>query len=198
MAAPGRYSVALFGEVDGELTPLSEPQSFDVVPLREGALAGAAPAEVAAFWRQYEQAVRQHTALRVTLSGLVTQARRVTEVLRQSTADLGPLDRRTHELRREILDLDDRLNGNRSRKQPGEKAPPTVGDRLASVSRGVGGSTYGPTGTHRASLEIANRELAELRTAIEAAQGRMNALVQDLVAAGAPWLEGVPLPGEDG
>ncbi|MFT7678264.1 MAG: photosystem II stability/assembly factor-like uncharacterized protein, partial [Planctomycetota bacterium] len=53
MAAPGRYTVSLHAQVDGQLRQLAGPEAFDVVPLRKGALAGADPQAVASFWREY-------------------------------------------------------------------------------------------------------------------------------------------------
>ena len=35
---PGRYTVTMFAIVDGKTQKLSQPQQFDVVPLRDGAL----------------------------------------------------------------------------------------------------------------------------------------------------------------
>ncbi len=62
------------------------------------------------------------------------------------------------------------------------------------MARGVGQSTYGPTPSHRASLEIATTEMAELRAELEHRQAELSELVRQLIAAGAPWIEGEPLP----
>ena len=194
MAAPGTYQVALAVQSDGKTRMLSEPQSFEVKPLRSGALDGAAPAEVAAFWRRYEAAVREQSALQVTLSELLTKTDRLAEVIEHSQADLLDIDPRFHELRAGILELDARFNGHRSKGQVGEKAPPTIGDRLFAVERGVGLSTYGPTPSHSRSLEIAVSEMSELRTDLENRLRAFSELVRELGAAGGPWLEGEPLP----
>ena len=194
MVAPGTYQVALAAQADGKTRMLSEPQRFEVTPLRRGALEGASPEEVAAFWRQYEEAVREHTAMQVTLGQLMTKVRRMAEVIEHSQADLLELDPRFHELRAGILELDGRFNGHRSKQGPGEKAPPTVGDRLFAVERGVGLSTYGPTPSHREILEIATTEMADLRGELERHLSAFSELVQEVIAAGGPWLEAEPLP----
>ena len=97
-------------------------------------------------------------------------------------------------LRSSILELEGRFNGLRAKSEPGEKAPPTVGDRLFAVSRGVGLSTYGPTPSHRRGLEIATTEMADLRAELERNERDVSELARELTAAGAPWLEGEPLP----
>ncbi|MEM1203037.1 MAG: glycosyl hydrolase [Acidobacteriota bacterium] len=198
MVAPGTYQVALAVQSDGQTRMLSEPQSFEVKPLsgtqKRGALEGASPEEVASFWREYEAAVREHTAMQVTLTGLLTGIERMAEVIEHSQSDLLELDPRLHKLRGDVLDLNGRFNGPRAKQQPGEKAPHTVGDRLFAVSRGVGQSTYGPTPGHRRSLEIATSEMEGLRTDLERNASSFSEIARELIAAGAPWLEGQPLP----
>ena len=194
MAAPGTYTVTLSKQVNGEVTPLSEPRPFEVTPLRAGALPAAHPTEVAAFWRSYEAAVRSHTAMVVALREMLARAERMRVVLARSTADVGSLDATLHALRADLLDLDHRLNGDRAKQSAGEKHPPIPGDRLAAVSRGVDRSTHGPTATHRQMLAIAASELAELRDPIQGCRARLTALASSLVRAGAPWIEGEPLP----
>jgi hypothetical protein len=98
------------------------------------------------------------------------------------------------QLRRVALDLDDRLNGSRARQEPGEKFRPIINDRLFAVARGVDRSTYGPTPSHRRNLQIAQGELQEIHQLLSKAEADLTKLVQDLIAAGAPWIEGEPLP----
>ena len=93
-----------------------------------------------------------------------------------------------------MQDLDDRLYGNRAKRQVGEKRSPTVGSRLSAVDLGVYHSTYGPTATLRKTLEIANTQLEQIKSDLEEAQAEGAALGDDLLEAGAPWVEGNPLP----
>jgi photosystem II stability/assembly factor-like uncharacterized protein len=194
MVAPGSYEVALAVQADGETRMLSDPRRFEVKPLRGGALDGASPAEVAAFWRRYEEAVSTHTAMTVTLTRLKTKVERMDRVIEHSRTDLLEIDPRFHELRVGVLELEGRFAGHRSKSEPGEKAAPTVGDRLFAVARGVNHSTYGPTATHLRSLETATSEMAVLRGELERYQAEVSELVRQLIAAGAPWIEGEPLP----
>jgi hypothetical protein len=194
MAAPGTFTVTLASQVDGEVAELAGPISFEVEPLRSGgALPGAEPAAVATFWREYESAVRVHTALQLTLEKLLTRVDRMQVVLGNSRAD-AVLEGRIHEARAQILALDEELNGNRSRGEVGEKDTPTAGNRLFAVSLGVGGSTYGPTPMHRESLDLAQGQLRTIHTRIESVQQELADLGRALIDAGAPWLEDGELP----
>ncbi len=56
-------------------------------------------------------------------------------------------------------------------------------------------STYGPTPTHRRSLEIAEQEFAGVRERLNTVlEQRLPAFEQKLEQAGAPWTPGRPVP----
>lgn len=194
LAAPGTYTVTLSKSLNGQTTQLGTPQTFEVVPMREGHLKGAKIEEVAAFWRRYEQAVRQSGAVSLALKNAMTRLKGMDTALKNSRADVGDLDARLHDLRKEIIDINAQLNGDAAKNEIGEKTGPTIGDRLFKVSLGISNSTYGPTETNKKTMEIIESQLSDIRSKVEASQKRILMLGDDLVKAGAPWVEGGVLP----
>ena len=194
MVAPGKYSAALFQQVDGVVKALSQPIEFDVVPLRKGALEGVEPEKVAAFWRQYENAVRSHSAIQITLGNALTRAERMKKVLYHSPTAVGSFDNRLEEVRMELLKIDQELNGEKSKMEPGEKTKPIIGGRLFSLQIGIDHSTYGPTTNHKKALQLINEQLISTQLQLEMSQEKLSQLATDLVKAGAPWMEGEALP----
>ncbi len=195
LAAPGTYSATLAKEVGGEITILSPPVHFEVAPLREGALQGISHSESAAFWRSYEDAVRASSAVNRSLGIELARVEAMKKALSRATVAPGDLDERLNLLRTKLKDLEDELYGNRAKRQVGEKWRPNVGSRLSAVELGLESSTYGPTPTHRKTLEIANAQLQQITSDLEAARAEAAALGEDLLQAGAPWVEGNRLPG---
>jgi len=116
------------------------------------------------------------------------------KALSRATTAPGDLDERLNLLRTKLKDLEDELYGNRAKRQVGEKWRPTVGSRLSAVELGLESSTYGPTPTHRKTLEIANAQLQQITSDLESARAEATALGEDLLQAGAPWVEGNRLP----
>ena len=129
LAAPGDYSAYLAKEVGGEITTLTAPVQFEVVPLREGALQGSSPAEAAAFWRSYENSVRSSSAVNRALGIEVTRVEAMKTALSRTNMAPGDLDERLNNLRTILQDLEDRLFGNRAKRQVGERVRPNV-DRI--------------------------------------------------------------------
>jgi len=195
LAAPGTYSATLAKEVGGEITILSPPVQFEVAPLREGALQGSSYSESAAFWRLYEDAVRSASAVNRSLGIEQARVEAMKKALSRAPAAPGVLDQRLNHLRTTLTDLEDELFGNRAKRQVGELTRPTVGSRLGAVELGLVSSTYGPTPTHKMTLEIAVAQLQQIKSDLEAARAEAAALGDDLLEAGAPWVEGNRLPG---
>jgi len=193
LAAPGNYSATLAKEVDGEITILSPPVHFEVVPLKEGALQGSSYAEAAAFWRSYEDSVRTSSAIYRSLSTELARVDAMKTALSRATVATGDLDERLSDLRDALQGIEDELHGNRAKRQVGEKRRPTIESRLNSVELGVYYSTYGPTVTLRKTLEIVNTQLQQIKSDLEKTRVDTAALGKDLMQAGAPWVEGNPL-----
>ena len=193
MAAPGAYTATLYKRVDGQVSQLDEPIEFAVERLYQGALPGAPEAEVAAFWRAWEDAAREASKLALDLERAIARVGAMSEALSRSRADAGQLDGRLHQLRETVHDLDTELNGNPAKREVGEKTHPTVLERLFAVERTIYRSLYGPTETARQGLALANTSMESIRSRLDSAQAGMDELGEALVEAGAPYVEGVSL-----
>ncbi len=193
MAAPGDYTATLSKEVGGEITTLSLPIRFEVVPLRTRTLPGSSPGEAAAFWRSYEMSVRSSTALSQSLRTELARVDAMQKALSRATVAPGELDKRLNKLKKVLQAIEDELYGNRAKRQVGEKRRPTIESRLNSVELGVYRSTDGPTDTMRRTLEIVNAQILEIKSDLEKARADAATLGEDLLQAGAPWVEGSPL-----
>lgn len=191
LAAPGTYTVALYKEQEGTWSQLGETRQFEVKPLREGALPGSSPEEVAAFNRQYEQASTRYSALRTELGNRMRQLESL-EAARQVLADVEAFPQQRYlTVRENLYELEEAVNGNRSKAEVGEKNAPTIGSRLYSVSRSIRNATYGPTPLNREQLQLAKQELAEQTQRLKTITVEMRALANIITEAGGPYIEGL-------
>lgn len=197
MAAPGAYTVTLAKRVDGVLTELDGPQPFEVVRLRDGALAGVPPAEAVSFYRRLAEVDRAVRGARQVLADARERAAIARVALEQSRVSPGgPLDTEVRGLEGRLAELEVTLEGGGARAEIGEPTVPSVAQRLRVARPGRGGSTYGPTATHRRSLELAEASFAGIREQLESIVGReLPELEKRLEAAGVPWTPGRGVPG---
>ncbi len=197
LAMPGDYTVTLSKEVDGTSADLSEPVPFKVKRLHEGALEGRGEAETEAFWNRIAELNRGVSAASTALSDALKKVDAMGEALARTPAAPGGLDAQLHELRETLLDLDQELNGNRAKREVGEKVKPTIRGRLRFARGGISNSTYGPTPNLEKTLRIAEDQFTEFKVALEdAIERQIPEMEAALSAAGAPWIKGQAIPEE--
>jgi hypothetical protein len=161
----------------------------------EGALPGADPTGVAAFWKEVERFNKSMTAVSKALDKAIERVGLMRHALQRTQTAPGDLDRELYRIKQQLLVLDEKLNGNRSKAEIGEKNVPTIRNRYAVAAAGTNNSTYGPTPTHKRSLEIGGEQMNALKTELE------KIIIEDIPKAekalmeiGAPWIEGQPIP----
>ena len=118
LAMPGRYTVTMFAIVDGKTQKLSQPQQFDVVPLRDGALPSKSYSETFEFMRDVEKTYKKVTAVQMSVSNSLKKVKSMHVALAQSNADVGYMDEELSKLRSSLLEMDEAMNGNRSKMEP--------------------------------------------------------------------------------
>jgi hypothetical protein len=193
--APGEYTITLSKEVDGVVTDLSEPMPIKVERMYKGALDGADPQVTAKFWRETEILNKSVTAASKVLEKSIYKVELMQKALSRTPAAPGHLDTDLHQLRQDLFALDEKLNGNRSKREAGEKNNPTIRSRLNMASFGTFSSTYGPTETLKNSLKIAGNEFRTVKAELDIiVNDRLPKIERAMIDAGAPWMEGQPIP----
>ncbi len=195
LAAPGHYTVSLAKRVDGVVTDLEKTQRFDVVPTTQGVLPGASPDEAVAFLQEIGRLQRAVRGAEAAIEETSARLERIKGSLMNSTVSDVSLDDEARRLERWLRSLGERLSGNRQRTVMGDPGPVSVVRRLDVALLGNRFSTYGPTSTHRKSLQVAGEQFAELgRQLDKLVTVDLPALEAELDAAGVPWTPGRGVP----
>ncbi|HEX2251806.1 MAG TPA: glycosyl hydrolase [Thermoanaerobaculia bacterium] len=191
LAGPGTYRVVLERQVDGRLEPLGPEQTFRVVPLHGGGtLPGATPAERTAFMESYADLVRRAEAVDASLEETARRLDVLQVALSRSRAG-EELFAMVRQLETRVADLELAVSGDGLRRGKGETTEPSIDDRLGTVFLGNYWSTYGPTPTHRRSLEIAGEELTRVQQDLRGLlTDDLPRLERAMDAAGVPWTPG--------
>ena len=190
LAAPGEYTVSLASKVMGQFTDLGQQQTFRVLPLRERGLNGAEPATMVAFSQELDNLRRDVAGAESAITELLIEIDAIKSAVARSRA-APDLHHRAEAIRRDLLDLQLRLSGDPNRQLFNEGGPVPVSRRLEVAYLGTAFSTYGPTATHRRSLEIGGEAFDPIRTELaEINDQRMPALRDLLDQVGVPWTPG--------
>jgi hypothetical protein len=194
MATPGTYTAVLSKHVDGNVTDIAGPVTFDVVPLREGVLEGASNAEIIAFRGEVETLQTGVSAASYSLNNSKAKVKAMKTALSRSDQDSPELVTELYDLNRQLQDLNAELYGNHIKSEIGEKTNPTINSRMFTAMRGLW-STYGPTPLHNESLAIAQEELASIAPRIEQIEKvDIPRIEKALENVGAPLIEGMSVP----
>jgi hypothetical protein len=189
LAMPGTYTATLTKVEAGTVTVLSDPTTFEVVPLREGVLEGPPHEQIAAF-REEVEALQQ--ALSTTSNRLQKQLDRVHAMqtaLARAEQDAPQLVQQLHDARMELLQLNEEMNGSEAKEQIGERTPPTPRRRMFVGFRALT-TTYGPTEMHRETVATGRNELAAIQDRLTTlVETTIPTLEEELRAAGAPPIE---------
>ena len=191
MAVPGKYRVTVSKRVDGGLTPIGEPQTFDTLPLGAGSLPAPDRAAVLAF------AQRTGRLQRAVLgaSELAKDLRRQLALVKRAVDDAPKADAR---LADDVRSIDARiraiqvaLDGDAVVRRNNEPTLPSIVERVQGVVAGHWTSMSAPTETHRRSYDLASQAFAPVLEQLRAiVESDMASLAGRLEAIGAPWTPG--------
>ncbi len=189
-AVPGTYTATLTKTVDGVVSQLSEPISFDVVPLYDSSIEGAATNEEFIAFRETMETFRQEmTAASDLLQEQIDRVTAMQTALDRAEQEAPELVKRLHDTRMELLDLNEQMNGSEAKAEVGAFGPPTPRERMFVGYRALS-TTYGPTENHRNAVEAGRNELDAIETELNRIVNNvMPSLQQALEAAGAPPVE---------
>ncbi len=180
MVEPGKYRAELSRMHNGELENLGEALDFDVVELRKSSIEGAGFEERLAFWEAHGKAMSDMTLERRRYDDMKKKVATLKEVIiRSGQGAILPQMKEIEALESAMEELSVRVSGIPSRDIPGEKNDPTVYTRLWSASGGSSAS-YGPTGTARESLSIAQKEIDSIRQFLDTQQTRIEKVEREI------------------
>ncbi|MFQ5680220.1 MAG: glycosyl hydrolase [Gemmatimonadota bacterium] len=191
-ALPGSYTATLVAIEEGRTTELAGPVSFEVEPLREGALPRA-PDEVVTAFREEVNAF-QHDLARTNdlLDESLEKVEALQTALERAERDDPALAERLYGARLELLELREQVRGSEVKREVGERGPPTLASRYSVGVRGLN-TGYGPTELHRRTVAAGRRELAPMTAAVErVAEELIPELERAVEAAGGPPVERGP------
>jgi len=190
MATPGTYSATLVKRVDGVTTTLQDAEEFELIPMYDGALPRKSFDEMNQFREEFISFQQDLTATKLTLSKSLKQVNAMQRAADKAASPSADLSTKINDARVSLLAIDNELNGNKTKREIGERSNPTASSGNSLGWRALG-NTYGPTESHRTSLARVKSQLVKVKTKLKGLTSTaLPAIERDLKSAGAPWIEG--------
>ncbi len=189
-ATPGNYTVTLSKNINGVVTELAGPVSFEVKPLAKGALPAKPTQEIDAFREAYQQFQQDLTATTTILGESMKKVDAMKRAFDQATNPSNDLATRIYNAKKQLLSIDKIMNGSSSKNEIGERNAPSPQDG-SFVGLVALNNTYGPTGNQKKAFERAKNQLQTVKGTLRSISDQtLPSLESALKAAGAPWIEG--------
>jgi photosystem II stability/assembly factor-like uncharacterized protein len=191
LVVPGTFTVSLAKMVDGQLTNLTEPQTFAVESLGLQTLPAKDKSELLAFQKKAGELQRAMMGAGQAAQEAMKNIKFMKKAL-LDTANADPkLGDRVREIEDRIQDLLIALYGDWAKMRRGEMPSPGLVNRVSAQLN----TTASITETVKKNYEIAADEfvqfLENLRQLIDV---DLKKLGEEMEAAGAPWTPGRPVP----
>jgi photosystem II stability/assembly factor-like uncharacterized protein len=193
-AAPGTYTVTMSKEVNGVVTELVGPQSFEIEHLRTGTLKGKSADEIQKYALDLISLQTDYSAISNRLDANMKKLSAMEMALQNADVEPGAMNEQFFKVKQEMLSYSATLFGNSAKGEVGEKNNPTIGSRMGVARRGLR-TSYGPTDMHAESLRIAKKELGViLPKIVKLDEVTIPGLEDALRKVGAPYISGQKIP----
>ena len=160
LVIPGRYSSQLYKQIEGEFTVVSDKVHFKVNPLTKGSLEGSPYDIVVRFWQEVYELRNKANDLSDNIKDTKKKINIALKAYERSKYIKKSLHSDLLDMRKEILELEQKIGGSKVRSEIGEQNEyPRMRDYLWAAS---GSSTYGPTEMHKQSLANAEKIFIEI------------------------------------
>tara|TARA_B100000575_G_scaffold6854_1_gene5086 strand:- start:927 stop:2546 length:1620 start_codon:yes stop_codon:yes gene_type:complete len=189
LASPGNYTATLVKESEGVSTELDDPISFNVVDLERSTLDGMGYEEYSLHADNVLNTQNRQSVLMDMLNETMNMVKAMRLSLSRSESTNNELSSRLFGLEEELNQLSKKVYGNSAKSQIGVKNDPTVSSYIGNAYRGLT-STYGPTGQHKQSINIASSMLDKLYVELDAISSNLPNLKVELDKMNAPLIIG--------
>ena len=191
MAVPGKYAVSLAKSVDGQLTELAGPVSFEAVAIGTSSLPPADRAQLLAFCRK--TARLQRAALGAVSAAKDAQKRlaQIQQALLDTPAADAALAEQARMIAAKVRESLVALDGDAVLAARNEPTRPSINDRIGYVVAAQWTSASAPTQTSQDAYRLAaadfTGELEKLRQLLDTDLKNLEVRME---SAGAPWTPG--------
>ena len=189
MASPGSYTATLVKEDKGVTIELDDPITFNVVDLERGTLQGMSYEEYNTHAENLISVQNRQSVLTDNMNETMNMVKAMRVSLSRSKSVNNELSKRLFDIEEQLNQLSKKVYGNSAKSEVGVKNDPTVSSYIGNARRGLS-STYGPTGQHKQSLNIANSMLDKLYVELDAISGNLPNLKVELDKMSAPLIIG--------
>ncbi|MBK9098695.1 MAG: glycosyl hydrolase [bacterium] len=188
---PGKYSVEMFMSIDGELTKVAGPQSFEAKVLNNTTLPAEDRAAMVEFHKKVAEFNRAVEGALNSVRDLNTKTDILIYAIKRTPDAPNSLMDNALKIKKDTEDILQHLYQDKSLAERNEPVPPTVYDRLNELAWGMWSTTSAPTTTQQNVYKAASEEFEPMLSRIKnLLEVDVKNLEYEMEKYGAPWTPG--------
>ena len=182
----GQYSAKLFKRINGLDIPISEMVFFSIKPLYENSLKAQSTEKTVNFWNEIIDLHNKTKQLNLNLNKLKEKVDIMIKSYERASKSDKIIQSKLFDLRLELLNLNQEINGSESRSKIGEPNEyPTIWSYIWAARSSLS-NTYGPTKTQINSINIATNMYDKFIVSYNEIQQDIIPILSDLEKINAP------------
>lgn len=190
LAMPGTYTVALSKFENGEVSPLTEPVSFDLNYLNQSSMPETDWAEYDAFVRKVADIRKAFSAASDIQRELSRNLNHIQSAILDMPAAPEGLLAKASELKQQLNELSRKMNGDRTLARHQFETPPSIGERIGRCEYGLWDVTSAPTQVYLDAYRIAAKQFGPALQELKLIANEITALEKQIEMNNAPYTPG--------
>ncbi|MEM7660128.1 MAG: glycosyl hydrolase, partial [Bacteroidota bacterium] len=190
MALPGTYTVSLAKVVDGEMTELTGPETFQVVPLNNATLPAEDKEALAQFQADVAELQRSIQAANRVRSDLENKVSHIKTAIQQTPTVPISMMAEAKAVERQLAAMQRTLTGDRSLSRREFETAPSISNRIGLIMYGMYSTTSAPTQTQKDGYKIAAAQFEPVMKELKEVVKQIEAMESKLEELGAPYTPG--------
>ena len=187
-ALPGTYTATVAKQLGGEVTEISEPREFNVIPLELATFAAEDKEAVFAFFKKVSRLQRAAMGAARVASDVGNRIRLVRAAIKATPALDLDLIKQTHELQDRLNAINLAMSGDSTLRKQQAPTAPAVMQRIGQIT--AWGVTSPPTQTQHDGYKYAGEAFTKVLADLHSLVDDLKTLEDQLETAGAPWTPG--------
>jgi photosystem II stability/assembly factor-like uncharacterized protein len=190
LALPGKYTVSIAQSVNGKITELAGPTSFNCVPLNNATLGAKDKAAVLAFQKDVAELSRAVDGVASYKNELDRKLKLIKVAVREAPKASLDLLNSIKEIEQRSTKLGIQLYGDGSISSRQFETAPALAGRVGNIIYNLWSSSSAPTQTMKDGFAIAGEELSAALTELRSMTDAVVKVEQQLENSAAPWTPG--------
>ncbi len=188
LAMPGTYTVSMSKFVDGKLVEIGNVEKFTCKLLQQGSLQATDFSDNVKFYKEVSGLTKQYHETEEILGSMENRLNNISRAVLDMPNDAKAMLEKNFNLKTKAEELKIQMWGDASLQKREFETPPSLSDRLYTISSALWNSTSGIPKMYKDSFAIVIKNYTTLKQKIELADAELKALEKEIHAKGGPYL----------